>query len=73
MIYLMLFYVYLCIHRPFEIWPALGDLRIELIYFTVMTVCWLIAAKRVRGYLLLAAIFGMGAAFAVAWAMSPWA
>jgi len=30
MLYLMLFYVYLCIHRPMEIWPALGDLRPEL-------------------------------------------
>ena len=26
MLYLLLGYVYLCIHRPFEIWPALGDM-----------------------------------------------
>src|SRR5262245_3633743 len=73
MLYLLLGYVYLCIHRPFEIWPALGELRIELAYFTVMTVCWLVAAKRIRGYALLAAILAMGAAFAVSWTMSPWA
>lgn len=73
MLYLLLGYVYLCIHRPFEIWPALGDLRIELAYFTVMTACWLVAAKRVHGYALLAAILGMGAAFAVSWGLSPWA
>ncbi|HTK74125.1 MAG TPA: O-antigen ligase family protein [Gemmataceae bacterium] len=73
MLYLMLGYVYLCIHRPFEIWPALGDLRPELIYFSGMTVAWLAAGKRIRGYALLAAIAGMGGAFALSWAMSRWA
>src|ERR1041384_2660016 len=73
MLYLMLGYVYLCIHRPFEIWPALGDLRLELIYFSGMTVAWLAAGKRIRGYALLAAIAGMGGAFALSWAMSRWA
>jgi O-antigen ligase len=72
MLYLMLGYVYLCIHRPFEIWPALGELRIELAYFSIMTVCWLVVSKRIRGYALLAAILGMGAAFALSWAMSQW-
>ena len=33
----MLFYVYLSIHRPMEIWKSLGDLRPELIFFTLMT------------------------------------
>src|SRR5262245_7875512 len=73
MLYLLLGYIYLCIHRPFEIWPALGDLRVELIYFSGMTVCWLAAGKRIRGYTLLMAIAGMGMAFVLSWAMSRWA
>jgi O-Antigen ligase len=72
MLYLLLGYVYLCIHRPFEIWPALGDLRIELIYFSGMTVCWLAAGKRVRVYTLLLATLGMGTAFVLSWVMSRW-
>ena len=32
--------------RPFEIWPMLGDLRIELIYMIVMCGYWLAAARK---------------------------
>src|SRR5882724_3704709 len=56
MLYLMLLYVYLCIHRPMEIWPALGDMRPELIYFIVLSACWLIAPKRLRSPGLLLAV-----------------
>lgn len=73
MIYLLIGYVYLCIHRPFEIWPALSDLRIELIYFTAMTLVWLIAGKQIRSWTLLAAVGAMGMAFYFSWACSPWA
>jgi O-antigen ligase len=73
MLYLMLFYVYLCIHRPMEIWPALGDMRPELIYFIVLTACWLIAPKRLRSPGLMLAVVGMGSAFVVSLALSPWA
>ena len=73
MIYLLIGYVYLCIHRPFEIWPALSDLRIELIYFTAMTLIWLVANKRIRSWTLLAAVAMMGGAFYFSWACSPWA
>src|SRR5438552_391545 len=73
MIYLLIGYVYLCIHRPMEIWPALGDLRIELIYFTFLTLAWCVAGKRSRGWTLLAAVSSMGAAFYFSWLCSPWA
>jgi hypothetical protein len=73
MIYLILFYVYLSIHRPMEIWQSLGDLRPELIFFTLMTAAWTVAAKRVRSPMLLLAIAGMASAFVLSWAMSPWA
>jgi hypothetical protein len=48
MIYFMIFYVYLAIHRPMEIWQSLGDLRPELIFFTLMTLAWAVAGKRLR-------------------------
>ncbi|HEX4589470.1 MAG TPA: O-antigen ligase family protein [Gemmataceae bacterium] len=73
MIYLMIFYVYLAIHRPMEIWQALGDMRPELIYFTLLSLAWVVAAKRVRSPALLFAIGGMATAFLFSWAMSPWA
>lgn len=73
MIWLILGYVYLCIHRPFEVWPALGDLRIELIYFIALTAAALVAPKRLRCPTLLFAVVGMAAAFVLSWLMSPWA
>src|SRR5690242_12401246 len=73
MLYLMLFYVYLCIHRPMEIWPAVGDLRPELIYFSLLSVAWLAAGKRLRCPALLLAVLGMASAFVASWALSPWA
>jgi hypothetical protein len=73
MIYLMLFYVYLAIHRPMEIWQTLGDMRPELIFFTLLTLAWVVAAKRIRSPGLLIAICGMAMAFVFSWAMSPWA
>ncbi|HEY1376891.1 MAG TPA: O-antigen ligase family protein [Gemmataceae bacterium] len=73
MIYLMMFYVYLSIHRPMEIWKPLGDLRPELIFFTLMTAAWTVCGKRVRCPALVAAIAGMAAVFVASWAISPWA
>jgi O-antigen ligase len=73
MLYLMLFYVYLCIHRPMEIWPAVGDLRPELIYFSLLSVAWLAAGKRLRCPALVLAVLGMASAFVASWALSPWA
>jgi O-antigen ligase len=72
MLYLMLGYIYLCIHRPFEIWTQLGDLRIELVYFTVMCAFWVASGVRLHSTGLLAAIAGMGSAFVLSWAMSRW-
>ncbi len=73
MIYLILFYVYLCIHRPMEIWPGLDEFRIELVYFSLLTLCWLASGPRLRSLGLLTALVGMFAAFLCSWAMSPWA
>ena len=32
MLWILIGYMYLFIHRPFEIWPALGDMHVERIY-----------------------------------------
>jgi hypothetical protein len=69
----MVFYVYLAIHRPMEIWQSLGDLRPELVFFTMLTLAWAVSAKRLRSPMLLLAIGGVAAAFVASWAMSPWA
>ena len=32
MIWVLIGYMFLFIHRPFEIWPTLGDIHLERIY-----------------------------------------
>src|SRR5437764_184409 len=41
--WLMIGYMYLFIHRPFEFWPALGEYRIELLYSLFAGAVWLVA------------------------------
>ena len=38
--WLLLGYVYLFIHRPFEIWPALGEIRLEWLYMLLTGGIW---------------------------------
>jgi hypothetical protein len=33
-------YMWLYVHRPFEVWPELGDLQIERLYMIFAMVCW---------------------------------
>lgn len=73
MIYLFMFYVYLALHRPMEIWPALEPFRIELIYFGFVCVAWLVAGKRLTVQLPQLAILGMAMAVYLSWMLSPWA
>ena len=42
--WLLVGYMFLFVHRPFEVWPVLGDLRVERIYMLVMIVAWTVAA-----------------------------
>jgi hypothetical protein len=41
MIYLIIGYMWIYIHRPFEVWPWLGDLHLERVYMVVMILFWL--------------------------------
>jgi len=44
MIYILIGYMWLFIHRPFEVWPWLGDLHIERVYMFVTIFYWLFLA-----------------------------
>lgn len=46
MIFLLIGYMWLFIHRPFEVWGWLGDLRIERVYMLAMLVYWLLPAHK---------------------------
>lgn len=45
MIWLLGGYMWLFIHRPFEVWPVLGTLQIERIYVIGMILVWLFSPK----------------------------
>jgi O-antigen ligase len=45
-VWLLIGYMWLFIHRPFEVWPALGDIHLERVYMGGMLVCWLCFAKK---------------------------
>jgi len=71
--WLLIGYMFLFIHRPFEVWPALGDLRIERIYMAMTVVAWLLSpGKRWLPNAMHAGCFGLMAAVLFAWVLSPW-
>jgi hypothetical protein len=37
--------MWLYIHRPFEIWPILADLRVERVYMVFTIACWMFTSK----------------------------
>ncbi|HTU16668.1 MAG TPA: O-antigen ligase family protein [Gemmataceae bacterium] len=45
MIWLLGGYMWLFVHRPFEVWPALGALQIERAYMILMLLVWLFSPK----------------------------
>ena len=46
MIWLLGGYMWLFIHRPFEVWPWIGEYRVERVYMIVMIVCWAAFANK---------------------------
>jgi hypothetical protein len=72
--WLLIGYVYLVIHRPFEIWPALGEFRIELLYMLATGAVWLAyPGKRLVPNYLHFGFAGLFLAVLVSWLASPWA
>jgi hypothetical protein len=73
MLWILIGYMFLFIHRPFEVWASLGAFRIELIYMMAAGIFWLIAAR--KGWLpnfQHAAFALFSAAVLVCWLASPW-
>lgn len=73
MIWLLGGYMWLFVHRPFEVWPSLGALQIERVYMGVMLVAWLCSSSKGwvpnRIHYVLAAFT---AALTVSWVISPY-
>jgi O-antigen ligase len=74
MIWILGGYMWLYVHRPFEIWPWLGDLQVERLYMIFALVCWLIytgkgwVANRLHAaFLIFTVVLVLG------WLVSPYA
>ena len=74
MIWLLGFYMWLSIHRPYEYYPALGALHVEAIYMLFLIAYWLAAPnKHWPINRMQAAVLFFTFAFVVSWAVSPFA
>ncbi len=74
MIWLLGGYMWLFIHRPFEVWPWLGELRVERIYMLVTILYWAICAdKRWLSCRSNVPVFLLAGAFFLASQTSPYA
>jgi O-antigen ligase len=72
--WLLVGYMLLFIHRPFEIWPILGDIHIERVYIAFVSLLWLVSSKkRWVSNLQHFTYFGFAAAILCCWMLSPWA
>ncbi len=71
--WLLIGYMFLFIDRPFEVWPWLGDLRIERIYMLFTMGFWaLFAQKRWLGNIQHLAYGLFALAVVACWVVSPW-
>ena len=71
MIWLLVGYMFLFIHRPFEFWPLLGDIHLERLYIGSIFIVWLFQPKRWLPNFQHLAYFTFAFAVAVCWVMSP--
>jgi O-antigen ligase len=74
MIWLLGGYMWLFVHRPFEVWPALGAIQLERGYVFMMLLAWVVAPG--KGFVpnrIHAAIAVFSAVLLSAWVLSPYA
>ena len=72
--WLLIGYMFLFIHRPFELWPLLGDLHVERVYMLGMMAAWAVwPGKRWVPNLQHLAYLAFATAVAFCWVLSPWA
>ncbi len=48
MIYLLIGYMWLFIHRPWEVWPWMAEYRPERTFMTLTIVCWVLSGPHLR-------------------------
>jgi hypothetical protein len=73
MVWLLIGYMFLFIHRPFEVWPWLGELHVERGYMIAMIAAWLVApGKRFLPNFQHAAYALFAASVVMAWILSPY-
>src|SRR6516225_9691212 len=73
MLYVLIGYMWLFIHRPFEIWPALGEMRLEFLYaLGAMLMLAVYPGKRWINNVQHGAYFAFAAAVVFCWLCSPW-
>jgi len=73
MLYILLGYMFLFIHRPFEIWPVLGEYHVERVYILAAALVWLaVPGKRLLPTKQDLAIGFFCLAVLTAWVLSPW-
>lgn len=73
MLWLLIAYMFLFIHRPFEVWPVLGTVRLELCYMLGVGSLWLLAPNKCfRFNTLHVAVFGFAGAVLFCSLLSPW-
>lgn len=70
--WLLVGYMFLFIHRPFEFWPLLGDIHIERIYVAGIFLVWSLHPKRWLPNPQHIAYFAFAFAVLLCWAMSPY-
>jgi hypothetical protein len=73
MLFILVGYMFLFIHRPFEVWPALGEMHLERIYMLGALLAVLFYSRKrwlPNGQHL--AYFAFAAAVVVCWLASPW-
>lgn len=72
--WLLIGYMFLFIDRPFEVWPWLGDLRVERVYMLFTLAAWAVyPGKRWLPNPQHAAYAAFATAVLACWAVSPWA
>lgn len=73
MIWLLIGYMWLFIHRPFEVWPWLGAYRIERVYMIFAIVCWFASGRALpRANRLHRYFVGFILVMIVSWLLSPY-
>lgn len=73
MIWLLGGYMWLFVHRPFEVWPSLGSLQIERAYMLFMMLVWVVwPGKQYCGNRIHAGLVAFTIAMGVTWLLSPY-